>query len=228
LNQAVKLKPRNLKLTVNSCKTNLKSAPYEMSPHKCGILLPAGGVCTKEAEMACTGLCHVEQHEWEGERVPGHDLPYNGAPHSKPGAGEDPTFPATATDAEIWKGEDFSKYTELGFTMTFDYSQQWQNGVNARFPEKRRLDCKSDNCICELKEEPTVIDGWSRWRRYEVYVPYVVRQPIDGSNPPQIKALRILLKGVVQHRKRILRGICRPNPNIVVVTPPSETPPESD
>lgn len=177
--------------------------------------------------MPCEGLCHIEQNEWEEERLP-HYAQYNGSPHEKSGGGEDPTFPATASDADIWKGEDLSKYKEMMVTLLFSYNGQWTDGVNRKFPDIRRLDCKDPGCICELAKKPTVVEGWTRWRRYEVFVPYVERHTVDGSSPQKIKATRLLLKGIIQHRMRIVRGICRLNPNKTVITPLSEDAPEQD
>jgi len=180
--------------------------------------------------MPCEGLCHVEQNEWKEERVPGYKIQFNGPPHAKPGDSTDLEFSATSSDAEIWNGEDYTEYTEMVVQMlgADKYSNHWEEAVEEKFPAARRIDCKDPGCICELADEPTVVEGWTRWRRYEVLVPHVDRYRVDGSNPPKVKVTRSLLKGVIQHRKRIVRGICRPNPNDEVFTPPSEDAPEKD
>ncbi len=179
----------------------------------------------------CEGLCLVEQHDWEEERVPGY-VQFNGQPHIKPGASDDPEFPATATDAQIWHGEDFTKYTEgipqeLMATM---YINAWREGVQRRFPANKNLDCKTAGCRCVLGEKPTVVEGWKPKERSRVIidVPHVARWPVDGSNPPKIKAMRAVLKGVIRHRVRIVRGICSVDPNEVIIVAPSDQPPETE
>ena len=47
---------------------------------------------------------------------------------------------------------------------------------------------------------------------------YVWRRPKDGD-PTKVFVTRYLLKGAIQHRKRIIQGVCKTNPAQPVVPP---------
>lgn len=178
--------------------------------------------------MSCDGLCKVYQNQWKEELVPGYPIRPGGSPHVKPGDMGDQKFLATATDAEIWKGEKFSEYSEMVIGEIISYRNIWIDGVKRKFPANKKKNCKGKTCHCELAKKPTVLEGWSKWRRYEVFVPYVGRTRIPGENPPKILAGRVVLKGVVRHRSRVVQGVCRPKPGTPVIAPFAELDPEND
>jgi hypothetical protein len=176
--------------------------------------------------MPCAGTCQIEQHDWREDRI--EHNPNNGAPYRRPG--EQPqVVPANSTDAQIWQGADLGAYTELVLFIGFDFHGQWVDGVDREFPrEGRQLDCKDDGCYCDWDEDkPKIIQDWPAKRtRYEVFVPHVWRWPIDGD-PNNIKAERLLLKGAILHRKRLIQGICRRS-NRQPVVPPFAQPRETE
>jgi len=175
--------------------------------------------------MACEGVCTVEQNEVEDAERP-KGTSHNGAPFEKPNDSA-AAVPEATSDADIWDGQDFGDYTESVLTIGFDYTSQWGAGVKRVFPDRRQLDCKDAGCSCKLGDKPTVVEDWTDWQRHEIHVPHVVRGAPSGT-PPMIKPHRLLLKGAVRHRKRILQGVCRHNRNITIIAPFKTAQQESD
>lgn len=174
--------------------------------------------------MPCKGTCQIEQHQWREDRIDGN--PYNGAPYIIPGSDRE-AVPLGQSDAEIWDGEDLSRYTEYKLFLNVGYSSQWTSGVDRQYPRHgRALNCTEENCVCDYDlDNPTVVEDWpKKWTRYQVFVPHVWRQSND-NDPTKEFVTRMLLKGAILHRKRVIQGLCKDNPNLVVV-PPFEKLPE--
>ncbi len=171
--------------------------------------------------MPCAGTCQIEQHEWREDRI--EHNPYNGAPYKKPGE-QQLRFPATATDEQIWQGVDLSAYTEYALFVLIDFHGQWVDGVDREFPrEGRQLDCHGEGCVCDWnRDKPKIIQDWPKQEtRYEVFVRYSWRTRIDGD-PGNILVDRLLLKGAILHRKRLIQGICGRSNRRPVIPPMAE------
>lgn len=160
--------------------------------------------------MSCEGLCRVVQFDWRIYQYDGY--------YGKPGdTGQE--VDETVTDETLWTGENLDDYSFFVAPVgLLSFRDDWERGVDRIFPRAgRRLDCKSEDCLCELKDEPTVVEDWSRWRRYEIVVRHVFR--IGANTPHRVITTRYLIKGLVEARQRVVQGICRNNPNETLVAP---------
>ncbi len=174
--------------------------------------------------MPCKGTCQIEEHQWREDRIKGN--PYNGAPYRKAGPDEE-EVPVGKSDAEIWEGEDLTKYSEYQLFLNIGFSSQWSAAVDRQYPRHGRpLSCTEEGCVCDYDlDDPTIVEDWPKtWTRYEVFVRYVWRRRND-DDPTKEFVTRFLLKGAIRHRKRVIQGLCKDNPNLVVV-PPFEKLPE--
>jgi hypothetical protein len=135
----------------------------------------------------------------------------------KPGD-KDEEVDASTPDGDLWEGENPDDYSILHVWETTSwYDTEWEEGVEREFPHSRALDCTEDGCVCDLGDEPTVVEDWTAWWRYDVFVRFVRR--LGGNAPNKVLARRFLLKGSVEARKRVIQGVCRRDPKRTIIAP---------